>query len=182
MSKLGIQYVRYSKLTDGKYAGPEEIGTLVTFTGTPNITDVKDYGDNRAVESNRSTNDITLSMELNELAGAVYADLCGHTYDEGTKKVTVKTTDNSPYVGIGAIGNSERNGAKVYVMKFYPKVQFGDPTDENSTETETKTYKHASVEGTAYPKDDDELKIEQEFDTLEEAKTALDTLLAASAG
>ena len=182
MSKLGIQSVRYSKMDESEnYSGAKEIGTLVTFNGTPNNVSVDDYGDNGVVESNRSVNQIALSMEMNELAGKEYADLCGHTYDEETKKVTVKTTDNAPYVGIGAIGNSERKGRAVYVLKFYPKMQFSDPTDENSTETETKEYKHSTVEGTGMPNKEKVLKVEQEFDTLEEAQEALDKLLEAPA-
>lgn len=182
MSKLGIQSVKYSKMDEnGKYTGAKEIGTLVTFNGTPNKQSVEDWGDNRAVESNKSVNKIALSMELNDLAGAEYADLCGHEYDEKKKLVTVRSTDNAPYVGIGAIGNSERNGKEVFILKFYTKMQFGDPTDENSTETETKAYKHTTIEGDGYPNDDKVLKLEQEFETLQEAVTALDELLAATA-
>ena len=82
MSKLGIQSVKYSKMDEnGKYTGAKEIGTLVTFNGSPNKIEAEDWGDNRAVESNKSVNKINLSMELNDLAGAEYADLCGHTYD-----------------------------------------------------------------------------------------------------
>lgn len=180
MSKVGIQCVKYSKLSEaGKYAGAKDIGTLVQFNGTPNKVSAEDYGDNGLVESYTGTNKINLSMELNDMAGAVYADLCGHEYEQESKKVTVKTTDNAPYVGIGAIGNSERSGKRVFVLKFYPKVQFGDPNDDNSTQTETREYKHTTVEGTGYPNEGDELKIEQEFDTLQEAKTALDKMLAA---
>lgn len=183
MSKLGIQSVKYSKMDEnGKYTGAKEIGTLVTFNGSPNKIEAEDWGDNRAVESNKSVNKINLSMELNDLAGAEYADLCGHTYDTEKKLVTVKSTDNAPYVGIGAIGNSERNKKEVFVLKFYTKMQFGDPNDENSTETETKTYKHTTVEGTGYPDDTKTLKLEQEFDTLEEAVTELEKLLAKPTG
>lgn len=183
MSKIGIQNVRYSKMdTSGKYSGAKEIGTLVSFNATPNNVAVTDWGDNRAVESYRTTNQVTLSMELNDLAGAVYADMCGHTYDEETKKITVKDTDNSPYVGIGAIGNSVRNGVNVFVLKFFPKMQFSEPNDENATGTETRTFQHTTIEGTAYPNDAGELKIVQEFDTLAEAQEALTTLLAAPSG
>ncbi|WP_394912000.1 major tail protein [uncultured Robinsoniella sp.] len=183
MSKLGIQYVKYSKMdVAGKYTGPKSIGTLVTFNGTPNKSEVEDWGDNGIVESDKSVTKIALSMELNDLAGAVYADLCGHDYDEETKKVTVKSTDNSPYVGIGAIGNSVRSGVEVFVLKFYPKMQFSDPTDENGTGKETKEYKHTTIEGVGYPDTvTKEIKIEQEFDTLSAAVTALDALLKAPA-
>lgn len=180
MSKVGIQCVKYSKLEKGKYSGAKDISTLVTFNGTPNKVEVEDYGDNKAVESVKMVNKIELSMELNDLAGDVYADLCGHTYDTDTKKITIKTTDNSPYVGLGAIGNSTRSGKDVFVLKFYTKMQFSEPTDENSTETETIEFKHVTLEGTGYPDDSNTLKLEQEFDTLEEAKTALDKLLAAT--
>ena len=60
-------------------------------------------------------------------------------------------------------------------------MQFSDPNDDNSTGTETKDYKHVTIDGVGYPDKDNVLKIEQEFATLEEAKTALDKLLAASA-
>lgn len=184
MSKLGIQCVKFSKRKEGGgYSGPEDISTLVTFNGSPNKVEAEDWGDNHRVESNKSVNKIALSMELNDLAGKEYAALCGHTYDAETKKVTVKSTDNAPMVGIGAIGNSERGGAKVFILKFYPYMQFGEPNDDNSTETETKEYKHTTVEGTGYPDPDMEntLKIEQEFTTLKEAQDALDELLKNSA-
>lgn len=179
MSKVGIQSVMYSKIENGKYTGAKEIGTLVTFNGTPNKVEAEDWGDNRKVESNKSVNKINLSMELNDLAGKVYADICGHTYDEETKKVTVKSTDNAPNIGIGAIGDSEREGKPVFILKFYTNMQFGEPNDDNSTKTETIEYKHTTVEGTGYPDENNVLKIEQEFDTLEAAKMELETLLAA---
>ncbi len=182
MSKVGIQCIKYSKMNEnGKYTGAKSVGTLVQFNGTPNKVSAEDYGDNGLVESHQGVNKIQLSIELNDMAGAVYAELCGHTYDQETKKVTVKDTDNAPYVGLGAIGNSERSGKEVYVLKFYPKVQFSDPNDDNSTETDTREYKHTTLEGTGYRNEERVLKDEQEFDTLEEAKTALDKLLAAEA-
>lgn len=183
MSKLGIQCCKYSKVDEnGKYTGPKEAGTLVNYNGSPNKVEAEDWGDNHVVESNRSVNKVNLSMELNDLEGEKYAELCGHEYDPETKKVTIKSTDNSPYVGIGAIGNSERNKKEVYILKFYPKMQFSEPNDDNSTGTETKEYKHTTIEGVGYPDDNNMLKMEQEFDTLEAAEAELDKLLAAAGG
>ncbi len=174
----------YSKRDEkGSYTGAKEIGTLVTFNGSPNKIEAEDWGDNRRVESHKGVNKINLSMELNDLAGAVYADLCGHDYDETKKKVTIKDTDNAPMVGIGAIGNSERSGKEVFILKFYLNMQFGDPNDENSTGTENREYKHTTVEGTGYPDEaTGEIKYEQEFDTLEAAKQELENLLKAPGG
>lgn len=179
MSKVGIQCVKYSKIKNGKYTGPKDISTLVNFNGSPNKKEGEDWGDNRKVASHRSVNKINLAMELNDIRGDKYADICGHEYDEQSKKVTVKDTDNAPFIGIGAIGNSEtEEGKAVYVMKFYTNMQFSEPNDDNSTENENVDYKHVTLEGTGYPNKDGVLKIEQEFDTLEEAKEELDKLLA----
>lgn len=182
MSKTGIDCCMYSTMDEnGKYTGPKEGGTLVAYNGSPNKVEAEDWGSNRLVESSKSVNKINLSMELNDLEGEKYAELCGHEYDEQKKMVTVKSTDNAPFVGIGAIGTSERNKKEVYILKFYPKMQFSDPNDENSTGTETKTYKHVTIDGTGYPNNENVLKIEQEFDDLEAAKTELKTMLAAAA-
>ena len=183
MAKCGIQHVRYAKMTDGeKYTGGKEISKLIQFNGTPNKSSAEQWGDNGLAESDTSTKSYSLSMELTDLAGEVYADLCGHTYDESTKKVTIKSGDVAPYVGVGAIGNSIRNNKEVFVMKFYHKVKFGDPGDDNSTETETREFKSCTIEGKGYPKEDKTLKEEQEFETLTEAKAALDKLLEAAGG
>lgn len=183
MSKLGIQCVMYAKRDKtGKYDGAKDISTLVQFNGAPNNITAEDFGDNRAVLSHRSTNKINLSMELNDMAGKEYADICGHQYDEETKKVTIKSTDTSPYIGIGAIGNSEKeDGSEVFIMKMYKKTQFSEPNDDNSTQTDTVEYKHVSLEGTCYPDETDgmTMKIEQEFETLELAKAELTKLLQA---
>lgn len=181
MPKKGIQYLKYSKIVDGKYTGACDISTVATLNGSPEKTEGEAWGDNRVVASAKLVKKIGLSLELNDLAAKEYADICGHTYDETSKKVTVKSTDVAPYIGIGAIGNSERDGKEVFILKLYKKAQFGDPNDENSTETNSIDYKNTTLEGTAYPDDSDELKIEQEFDTLAEAKTELDTLLSEDA-
>lgn len=181
MAKTGVEYVRYSKIEDGKYTGGKSGGTLVTFNGSPNKLTNADWGDNTKVASHNSVNQINLSMELNDLQGDVYADLCGHEYDQETKKVTIKSTDNAPYVGVGAVGKSDRSQGTVYVMKFYPNVQFGDPNDDNTTQSNSITYNHTTIEGIGYPDENHILKIEQEFDTLDAAKSALDELLAAPA-
>ncbi len=182
MSKVGIQCVKYSRIENGKYTGAKDISTLVTFNGSPNVREGEDWGDNRKVASHRGVNKINLSMELNDIRGDKYADICGHEYDEQTKKVTVKDTDNSPHVGIGAIGNSEdENGKTVYVLKIYPYMQFSEPNDDNSTENDSVDYKHVTLEGTGYPDEEGRLKIEQEFNDLAAAKGELDKFLAAPA-
>ena len=183
MPKKGIvSHVKYSVITEGKYTGAKDGGTLVNYNGSPNKLQAEDWGSNQQVASTNSVNKINLSMELNDLQGSVYAELCGHDYDDETKKVTIKSSDNAPFVGVGAVGDSERGGRTVYILKFYPKVQFGDPNDDNTTQNDTVTYNHTTIEGVGYPNEQKVLKIEQEFDTETEALSALDELLKVPSG
>lgn len=68
MSKVGIQCCKYSVMDEnGKYTGPKDGGTLVSYNGSPNKVEAEDWGNNSIVESNKSINKINLSMELNDL-------------------------------------------------------------------------------------------------------------------
>ena len=83
------------------------------------------------------------------------------------------TDDEAPYVGVGAIGKS---GSK-WRAKFYKKVLFAEPNDENATKQENTSFGHITLEGDAVPLDDGTWKQEKEFVTLAEAKTYLNGLV-----
>ena len=99
--------------------------------------------------------------------------LLGHQMDVSKKELVYDVNDVAPYVGIGAIGTSRRSGANVFVGKFYKKVQFGEPNDENSTKQETTTFGHDSIEGTILIPEDGIWKEEGEFKTEAEAEAWL---------
>lgn len=176
MAKTGVKSVIYAKATETAgvitYSDGATLGTTAGFNGTPTKSDVTDYGDNRSVETDNSVTGGTLSLEQNDLTLAEKAKLLGQTITE-TGELTASTGDIAPYVGIGAIGTAKRSGAAVFIGKWYRKVQFGEPTDENTSRQENTTFGHTTIEGKILMPVDGKWKVEQEFETEELALTWL---------
>lgn len=167
MAKTGIEYAVFGLLQeDGTYKNGKYLSPVTNFNGTPTKASVTDYGDNRALETDNSVTGGTLSIEMNQDEDDIYVFLLGHTKDETSGEIIYNVNDTAPYVGCGAIGKS---GAK-YVAKFYKKVQFSEPNDENTTKQENTTFGHTTVEGTILIPEDGAWKLREEFATLAAAK------------
>ncbi|TGX99186.1 hypothetical protein E5357_06130 [Hominisplanchenecus murintestinalis] len=170
MAKKGIEYTVFGILQeDGSYKDGKYLSPVANFNGTPNKSNVVDYGDDRALETDNSVTGGTLSIEMNNDDEETYTFLLGHKKDEETGEIIYDVNDIPPYVGCGAIGTS----GKKKVVKFYTKVQFGEPNDENTTRQESTTFNHSTLEGTILIPEDGVWKIRKEFDTLKEAKAWL---------
>lgn len=180
MAKIGFEYTVMGKLTagtdtslaaatytDGIYMGPN-----AAFNFSPNSNDVKDYGDDRTVETETGVNDGTLSVEHNELTAEQEAYMLGHTLSEGGS-VLSNANDIAPYLGVGFVGKSKRSGALKYTAKFYPKCQFREPSDDNATKQDTTAFAHSTLEGNMFPLQNGDWRDAKEFDTLDAAKTWL---------
>ncbi len=167
MAKKGIEYAVFGLLDEktGTYSGGKYLSPVVNFNGAPAKSNASDYGDNRALETDNSVTGGTLSIELNNDEDEIYVFLLGHEKSENGA-IAYNVNDTPPYVGCGAVGKS---GGK-YVGKFYTKVQFGEPNDDNTTRQENTTFNHVTLEGTILIPEDGTWKIRQEFDTLEAAK------------
>lgn len=171
MAKTGIKKVYVGKWsTEGTYTDGKKLGTTAGFNGTPNANDAVDYGDNGAQETDKSVTGGSVSLEQNELTLEEKSLLLGHKLDAEKKELVYDANDVAPYVGIGAIGTSKRSGANTYIGKFYKKVQFGEPNDENSTKQESTTFGHDTIEGTILIPEDGVWKEEAEFTTESEAE------------
>lgn len=98
------------------------------------------------------------------------------TYYEVTAlELTANSEDVAPFVGVGVVGKSKVNGVYKYKAKFYYKVQFHEPNDENSTSTDTTTFNHDTIEGNIFKLDNGDWRAKETFDTLSAAKTWVDT-------
>ena len=174
MAKKGIQYAVFAKLntTTGEYSDGQYLSPVAGYTGTPNNSNVKDYGDDRCVEVANETVGGTLSVELTNDDEDIFTLLLGHVVgNTGTEDgvLTYDINDEIPYVGTGAIGKS---GSK-YRAIWYPKVIFSEPTDENTTRQESTAFGHVTLEGDIIPLDSGKWKQEKRFDSLSAAKTWL---------
>ena len=125
------------------------------------------------METDTSVTGGSLSVELNERTAEIYCQMLGHTLSEGGE-VLANTEDIAPFLGIGAVGKSRRNGATKYTGKFYYKTQFREPNDENATKQESTSFTHTTLEGALFQLENGDWKAEKEFDTLAEAKAWLD--------
>lgn len=167
MAKKGIEYAVFGLWQEGgTYTGGKWLSPVAGLTGTPTKSNVKDYGDNRVVETDNSVTGGTLNLELNNDADEIYTFLLGHKKGQQEKGVVYNVNDVAPFVGVGAVGQSEGG----YVAMFYKKVQFSEPNDENSTKQENTTFNHITLEGEIIIPEDGEWKLRERFDTLQEAK------------
>lgn len=173
MSKKGITYAVFGLLQeDGSYKEGKYLSPVANFNGTANASNGKDYGDNRIVETDKTVTGGTLSVELNHDTEDIYVMLLGHKKDE-KGQITFNSDDVAPYVGVGAIGMAEDG----YVAKFYKKVQFSEPGDDNATKQESVSFGHVTVEGDIIVPEDGVWKLRERFDTLAAAKEWLNKLV-----
>lgn len=185
MAKVGFEYVAAAKLNDAVstskatavYTEGREIGPAANFNGTPTSSDVKDFGDDRTLETDTSVTGGTLSLELNEPTMENEAWILGHNYEDVSGGMLRNVNDIAPYLGIGCVGKSKRNGALVFRAKIYLKTQFRVPNDENATKQDQVTFGHTTMEGNIFQLKNGDWKDEKEFDTLEDAKEYINTTL-----
>ena len=179
MAKIGFEYTVMGKLTSGTgtsgsaatYTNGIYMGPNSAFNFTPNSNDVKDYGDDRVVETDTSVIDGSISVEHNELTAEQEAYMLGHNYSDG--RVISNAEDIAPFIGIGFVGKSKRNGSRKYTAKFYYKAQFREPGDDNATKQDSTTFSHSTLEGNMFTLDNGDWRDAKEFDTLAAAKSWL---------
>lgn len=160
MAKKGIRYCFFGKYdawsteyygnTKDYYHSYMRPSTVVTFNMAPNNTNAKDHGDDRVVEVENGTNGGTLNIELNSDQVRVYDYLLGHTLTGNTvptKELTFSEGDAPNAVGVGVIAKISGHSAYPWVIKFYPKVVFSEPNDENQTKTDNVTFGHLNLVG-----------------------------------
>lgn len=174
MAKVGLKYPVAAPLKeDGKtYDTGFVIAKAIKATVTANNNDVKLYADDGVAESDKSFKDGTLSLNVDDLALKVYADMLGHTYTAaGTgenaepEKVVASVDDIAPYLGVGFYGAVKRNNKPCFQAKWLKKVQFSEPNDETDTKGETVAFQTPTIEGTAFQADDGTWKEQAEFAT-----------------
>ena len=184
MAKIGFEYIVAAKLdteasvskATAKYTEARVIGPAANANFNINTSDVKDYGDDNVVETDVSPTGGTASLELKEPTMKNEGWLLGHTVTEDDGMVR-NANDIPPYVGIGFVGKSVRAHEAVFKAKVYLKVQFKEPNDENATKQDTVTFTHTTMEGNLYTLQNGDMKAENEFKTLAEAKAYVNKIL-----
>ena len=175
MAKIGVRKMFYAKYTsDGVYTDGAQFGKISSFNFTPTVSSVKDYGDDVIAEIANELTGGTLAIEANQLTLEEKAYLLGHTYT-AQDGLLINADDSAPYVGVGAIAVERVGGVKAYVGKWYKKLMFKEPNDENSTKQENVSFQHTTIESDVVPQENYDISITKSFATEAEAVTFLKT-------
>lgn len=155
MAKIGVRKMVYAKWTaDDTYTDGAQFGKISTFNFTPTTSSVKDYGDDVVAEVANEMSGGTISIEGNQVTLEEKAFFLGHTYS-AENGLEVKADDQAPYVGVGAMSVEMVGGVKQYVGKWYKKLMFHEPNDENTTKQENISFAHTTLEADVVPQEGD---------------------------
>lgn len=163
MAHIGMKYPVAGKLgEDGTYSEGFVIGKAIGFTGTPTNNEVELWADDEVAETDKSVQDLGVSLNVDDLALKVQADLLGHTYKAGTEgdgdstpatpeELEIGTDDVAPFYGVAFYKRRRKNGVTSFTGIFLRKVQFSEPTEEGSTKGNSTEFQTPTIEGKAYP-------------------------------
>lgn len=172
MAKIGLQYLAY------KGAGtPPSKGVLAKAIQADlsiQLNEAKLYADDSVAESDKSFRDGTLTLGVDDLNDTIQKELLGHTIDTETGEITANGNDNNPYVSVGFVSISKKNGAQKFRALWLPKVQFAEPSETNQTKGENTSFSTPTMTGTIMLDDSGNWKYENSFATLALAKAYLD--------
>lgn len=191
MAKIGLKYPVAAKLSEDEssYSGGFVIARAIKATVNVTSNDTKLYADDSVAESDKSFNNGSLSLNVDDLTQKVYADLLGHTYTaaESTENgspetVVASANDDAPYFGVGFYGKIRRRGKTLYQAKWLRKVQFSEPNDETDTKGESVSFQTPTIEGTVFQLDTGEWKEQAEFLDEQAARKWLEEKAGISAG
>lgn len=162
MAHIGMKYPVAAPWTEGEtYTKGFVVGKAIKFTGTPNKNDVDLYADDGIAETDKSVKDMGVSLNVDDLALKVQADLLGHTYTEAStgepsgtatpESVEVGSDDVAPYFGTGFYKRRRKNNVTSFTAIWLYKVQYSEPTEEAETKGESVNFQTPTIEGKAYP-------------------------------
>lgn len=171
MAKKGLKFVGFGKyhLNNGvtTYTNGKHLSPAAAFNAANNSADLVDYGDDHDVETYNAFTGGNLTVELNNDEDELYTYLLGaQTSGALADQVIVSNVnDEKPYVGVGVVGQSGSS----WVTKVYKKCIFSEPSDDNSTKTDTVTFGHISLAGRILIPDDGDWRIRKTFSTADAA-------------
>lgn len=169
MAKIGLRYPVYKSATKkGVIAKAIQADIAIT------VKDVKLYADDVIAESDKGFQSGSLTLGVDDLSDAIYAEFLGHAVDEATKEITANGDDVNPFIGVGFYGVKMVNGVRKYRAVWFPKIQFAEPADTNATEGETIVFNTPVLVGTIMLDDNGDWKKENTFTTEAEARTYLE--------
>ena len=185
MATIGLNNFRYAKLLnpestgDPIYDGAKSPGKAISCEVEVENYEAELYADDVLVESDKSFKKGKATITIDDENLATAANLLGHTFQDG--RIIRKAGDNAPYVGFGRIVMKLVNNVRKYKVEFLYKVKFGEPSVENQTKGEDIEFDTMELEGVITALLNENWSTAKEFDNKDDAKTYLESLMAAPA-
>lgn len=156
MAQIGLRNMFYAKqLTDvganGTVAGsatydtPKRIGNAVSADINPTTNTATLYGDDMAVASDITLNEITVTIETTDIPLEDQAILLGHTYDSVTSSLTAKGSDTAPDVAL--LFESQKHDGGIRCVKLL-KGKFAPSQETINTKGDQLDYQVPQITGT----------------------------------
>ena len=176
MAKIGLKHFVYGlpNADFTAYTGGRVLGAIECNLNITN-NDVKLNVDDGVKESDKSFSNGTIDINTDDIPDEDKGILFGHKVEDG--EVICNANDVPPEIGFGFYGRISRNNVKSFRAGFLLRVQFSEPSDENSTKGESVEYKTQAVSGSIYTTKSGDYKREKTFETEEEAIEWLDNMV-----
>jgi phi13 family phage major tail protein len=176
MKKVGLKYpvyALYSETTGSPvYTGGTVMGKAMSANLSWDKSDVELFADDALDETDQSITGGTETLALNELIHEVQSVLLGHSINANGELI-INKNDIAPYVGHGFYGKVKRDGAYKYRAVWLHKMQYGEPSDDNTTKGKDVAFGTPSIEGKIMEDINGDFKSEKLFDTEADAKAYL---------
>lgn len=184
MAKIGLNNLKYSKLTEAtdgtpSYAGPKSLGKAVDCKVSIEKYSGELYADDGLAENDNTFKKGTVALTVDEDDDTVFAEILGHTVESESGEMVRKDTDVAPYVGVGRILTKVVNGVYKYKVEFLPKVKFSEPEQDEKTKGDNIEFKTPSIEGTVAKLKDGTWSKSKTFTNKDDAISYLNDLLKA---
>lgn len=157
MSLMGFENLHYAKLTKDDstgitYEAPKAFPGAISLNEEVQSETAKLYADNRLWESMEIYNESAIELVVADLPADVVAELCGHSVDATTGKITYNANDNPPHFCI--MGEFLKgDGTKRYFKLL--KGKFSDAGLEGETKNESPEFKTFTLNATFMPRKHD---------------------------
>ena len=158
MAYIGLQHVVAAKLateTDGSaptYDAGMVVGKAIAANLTLNRNDNPLYADDAEAENDNGMTGGTIELKVDDLTVEARAFVLGEeavTTGTGASATTEywTTEEAAPYVGVGYLRVRKKSGVTSYEVVWYPKVQFGENTENASTKGQNIEWQTPTING-----------------------------------
>lgn len=156
MAQIGLKNIYYApQLTDNApdgstagsatYGTPKKIGNAVSVDINPATQTANLYGDDMAVATDISLQEITVTLETTDIPLEDQAILLGHTYDSVSGTLTAKGSDTAPDVAL--LFESQKHDGGIRCAKLL-KGKFAPSQETINTKGESLDYQVPQITGT----------------------------------